>query len=46
MVTENGYCAQFEARVGLMVWWVGRHVWALNSDGPQFKFQLHHLAAV
>lgn len=32
MVTENGYCALFEVRVGLVVWWVMRHAWALNSD--------------
>lgn len=35
MVTENGYCAQSEARVGLMVWWMGRHASALNSDPVQ-----------
>lgn len=31
MVTENSYCALFEARAGLVMGWMMRPTWALNS---------------
>lgn len=41
-----GYCALFEARVGLVEWRMVKHTWALDSDTPELEFQLRNLAAV